>query len=97
MQGPSEFGASGRLEQWDRKADLGKLAMPTLVIGGNHDTMDPAHMQWVSTQVKHGSFLLCPDGSHCAYWDDQPHYFPGLIRWLKATDAGRNSVKLTRP
>jgi proline iminopeptidase len=57
MQGPSEFGASGLLENWDRKADLPKLAMPTLVIGGAHDTMDPEHMRWVSTQVQHGSFL----------------------------------------
>ncbi len=94
MQGPSEFGASGRLERWDRKADLPKLAMPTLVIGADHDTMDPAHMKWVSTQVQHGSFLLCPDGSHCSMWDDQPHYFPGLIRWLKATDRGAKAVKL---
>lgn len=96
MQGPSEFGASGRLEQWDRKADLRKLTMPTLVIGGAHDTMDPAHMQWVSTQVKHGSFLLCPNGSHCDMWDDQPHYFPGLIRWLKATDRGQLTVTLSQ-
>ena len=94
MQGPSEFGASGRLEKWDRKADLPKLAMPTLVIGGNHDTMDPAHMRWISTAVKHGSFLLCPDGSHCAMWDDQAHYFPGLLQWLKQTDAGKKTVPL---
>ena len=87
MQGPSEFGASGRLERWDRKADLPKLAMPTLVIGAAHDTMDPDHMKWVSTRVQRGSFLLCPDGSHCAMWDDQPHYFPGLLSWLKRTDA----------
>src|SRR6185436_18726790 len=43
MQGPSEFGASGRLEKWDRKADLPKITVPTLVIGGEHDSMDPAH------------------------------------------------------
>jgi len=97
MQGPSEFGASGRLEQWDRKADLPKLAMPTLVIGGSHDTMDPAHMKWVATQVQHGSFLLCPEGSHCDMWDDQAHYFPGLITWLKATDAGKKTVALQKP
>ncbi|MFZ1376870.1 MAG: proline iminopeptidase-family hydrolase [Geothrix sp.] len=97
MQGPSEFGASGRLEKWDRKADLPKLAMPTLVIGGSHDTMDPAHMRWVAGQVQHGSFLLCPEGSHCAYWDDQTTYFPGLVRWLKDTDAGRKTVALTKP
>lgn len=97
MQGPSEFGASGRLEKWDRKADLPKLAMPTLVIGGSHDTMDPAHMKWVASQVQHGSFLLCPEGSHCAYWDDQATYFPGLLRWLKDTDAGRKTVALAKP
>ena len=97
MQGPSEFGASGRLEKWDRKADLPKLAMPTLAIGGSHDTMDPAHMKWVATQVKHGSFLLCPNGSHCSMWDDQAAYFPGLLRWLKATDAGAKTVALAKP
>jgi len=97
MQGPSEFGASGRLEKWDRKADLPKLAMPTLAIGGSHDTMDPAHMKWIATQVKHGSFLLCPNGSHCDMWDDQAAYFPGLLRWLKATDGGAKTVALSKP
>ena len=97
MQGPSEFGASGRLERWDRKADLPKLAMPTLVIAGSHDTMDPAHMRWVSTQVQLGSFLLCPNGSHCDMWDDQGTYFPGLVRFLKETDAGRKTVRFPKP
>jgi proline iminopeptidase len=97
MQGPSEFGASGRLEKWDRKADLPKLAMPTLVIGGTYDTMDPAHMKWVSTQVQHGSFLLCPNGSHMAMWDDQRTYCEGLIRFLKATDADRKTVTFGKP
>ena len=90
MQGPSEFGASGRLEKWDRKADLGKLTMPALVIGAAHDTMDPAHMKWVSEQVKQGSYLLCPKGSHMAMWDDQQTYAEGLITWLRATDAGKS-------
>jgi proline iminopeptidase len=89
MQGPSEFGASGRLEHWDRKADLPKLAMPTLVIAGGHDTMDPDHMKWVSTQVQHGRYLLCPNGSHLAMWDDQACYVGGLIQFLDDVDAGR--------
>jgi proline iminopeptidase len=94
MQGPSEFGASGRLEHWDRKADLPKLAMPTLVIGGAHDTMDPEHMRWVSTQVQHGSFLLCPRGSHLAMWDDQQTYIHGLLEFLVAVDHGAQTVAL---
>jgi proline iminopeptidase len=92
MQGPSEFGASGRLAQWDRKADLGKIAVPTLVVGATHDTMDPEHMRWVSTQVGSGSFLLCPNGSHMAMWDDQRTYASGLIRFLREIDAGRTTV-----
>jgi proline iminopeptidase len=92
MQGPSEFGASGLLEKWDRKADLPKLAMPTLVIAGAHDTMDPAHMKWVSTQVQHGSYLLCPNGSHLAMWDDQQVYVNGLISFLTAIDHGAQRV-----
>jgi proline iminopeptidase len=94
MQGPSEFGASGRLERWDRTADLGKLAMPTLVVGATHDTMDPAHMRWVSEQLPHGSYLHCPQGSHMSMWDDQAHYFPGLLKFLRAVDAGKKTVKL---
>jgi proline iminopeptidase len=89
MQGPSEFGASGRLENWDRKADLPRITVPTLVIGAQHDTMDPEHMRRVASQVKNGRFLLCPNGGHLAMWDDQETYFPGLIAFLKDVDAGR--------
>ena len=89
MQGPSEFAASGRLEKWDRKADLPRITVPTLVIGAQHDTMDPDHMRWVASQVKNGRFLLCPSGGHFAMWDDQATYFPGLIAFLRDVDAGR--------
>ncbi len=89
MQGPSEFRSSGRLERWDRKKDLPRLEIPTLVIGATHDTMDPAHMRWVAGQVRNGSYLHCPDGSHMAMWDDQGPYFTGLVAWLKAVDAGK--------
>jgi proline iminopeptidase len=89
MQGPSEFGASGRLLNWDRSKDLPKIEVPTLTIGGEHDTMDPEHMKWMSTQVKRGRYLYCPNGSHCSMWDDQPHYFPGVIGFIKDVNAGK--------
>jgi proline iminopeptidase len=89
MQGPSEFGASGKLEFWDRKADLPKIAPPTLVIAASHDTMDPAHMKMVSEKVQKGRFHLCPNGGHMCMWDDQANYFAGLIPFLKDVDAGK--------
>ncbi len=88
MQGPSEFGVAGRLANWDRSKDLPKIKVPTLTIGGKHDTMDPEHMQWMATQVQKGRSLICPEGSHCSMWDDQAHYFPGLITFIKDVDKG---------
>jgi proline iminopeptidase len=84
MQGPSELGLSGSLENWDRSADLPEITVPTLVIGATHDTMDPAHLQWMAGQLPKGQYLHCPDGSHLAQFDDPSHYFPGLISFLTA-------------
>jgi proline iminopeptidase len=88
MQGPSEFGASGRLANWDRRADLKNLSVPTLMIGAKHDTMDPAAMEAQSKMVQNGSYLFCPNGSHMAMWDDQKVYMDGVIGWIKKVDKG---------
>lgn len=89
MQGPSEFGIGGNLVNWDVSKELPKIKVPTLTIGGTHDIMDPEHMKWMSTQVQHGRYLLCPNGSHMSMYDDQAHYFPGLIEFIKDVDAGK--------
>ena len=88
MQGPSEFGIAGNLANWDVKKQLPQIKVPTLTIGGKHDTMDPEHMKWMSTQVQNGRYLYCPEGSHMSMYDDQQTYFKGLLTFLKAVDAG---------
>lgn len=88
MQGPSELGASGTLEQWDRTADLRDIAVPTLVVGSRYDTMDPAHMEWMAGELPNGRYLYCPEGSHMVMYDDQTTYFEGVIRFLQDVDAG---------
>ena len=85
MQGPSEFGISGRLENWDVSKQLSTIQTPTLVIGAQHDTMDPEHMKWMSTQFKNGNYLYCEKGSHMAMYDDQETYFKGLIDYINKT------------
>jgi proline iminopeptidase len=88
MQGPSELGASGILGPWDRTADLGRIEVPTLVIGAAHDTMDPAHMEMMAASVQNGRYLHCPNGSHMAMYDDQETYFDGVVRFLIDVDDG---------
>ena len=82
MQGPSELGLSGRLLDWDRTEDLGRIEVPTLVIGARHDTMDPAFMEDMASRLPRGRYLYCPNGSHCAMYDDQETYFAGLVDFL---------------
>jgi proline iminopeptidase len=87
MQGPSELGLRGTLEDWDRTADLGRIVTPTLVIGAAHDTMDPEHMKWMAGALPDGRYLHCPDGSHLAMYDDQQTYMAGLVEFLRDVDA----------
>lgn len=89
MQGPSEFGISGKLEKWDVKDRLAEITVPTLTIGATHDTMDPKHMEWMSKQVKKGRYLHCPNGSHLSMWDDQETWMNGVIQFIKDVDEGK--------
>lgn len=88
MQGYSEFGITGdaSLKDWDVKDRLSTISVPTLVIGASHDTMDPAHMEWMSKEVQNGQFLLCKNGSHLSQYDDQKTYFKGVIDFVKGVN-----------
>lgn len=86
MQGPSEFGISGRLAKWDIKKRLPEITIPTLMIGAKYDTMDPKAMEEQSKLVKKGRYLYCPNGSHLAMWDDQKVFMNGVIEFIKDVD-----------
>lgn len=90
MQGYSEFGITGdaTLKDWDIKDRLKELEVPTLVIGAQYDTMDPAHMEWMAAEVQNGRYLYCPNGSHLSQYDDQKTYFDGVIRFIDDVDLG---------
>ena len=83
MQGPSELGLTGKLEKWERTADLPKIAVPTLVVGAKYDTMDPAYMEMMSKKLPKGRYLYCPNGSHMAMYDDQKTYMNGVIAFVR--------------
>jgi proline iminopeptidase len=88
MQGPSEFGISGRLANWDIKSRLKEIAVPTLMVGARYDTMDPAAMEEQSKLVQNGRYLYCPNGSHLSMWDDQQVFMNGVVDFIKDVDEG---------
>lgn len=85
MQGYSEFGITGNatLKDWDVKDKLSEIKTRTLVIGSEHDTMDPKHMKWMSQEIPNADYLYCPNGSHLSQYDDQKVYMTGVIDFLK--------------
>ncbi|MDO9156494.1 proline iminopeptidase-family hydrolase [Sediminibacterium sp.] len=88
MQGPSEFGISGKLTTWSVKNQLKQITVPALVVGSEHDTMDPAHMKWMAGAVQNGTYLYCANGGHMSMYDDQETYFKGLIHFVKGVNKG---------
>ncbi len=86
MQGPSEFGVSGKLANWDVSNQLKNITVPTLIMAGTYDTMDPKYMEWMSKQFPKGQFVLCKNGSHLSMYDDQQAYFAGLIKFIKSVN-----------
>lgn len=89
MQGPSEFGISGRLAKWDIRDRLKEVEVPALMIGAKYDTMDPKAMEAQSKAVKRGRYLYCPNGSHLSMWDDQEVFMQGVLQFIKEVDAGK--------
>ncbi len=89
LQGPSEFVPGGRLVGWECWTRLKNLSIPTLMIGSHYDTMNPEEMEEMSKLVQHGQYLYCPNGGHLSMWDAQQEYYPGIIDFIKAVDAGK--------
>jgi proline iminopeptidase len=90
MQGPSEMGAGGSLVDWDRFADLHEITVPTLVIGGQYDTMDPAYLAKMADEIPNADLTICPDAGHIAQYDNPDCYFGALIGFIEKVDSESN-------
>ena len=84
MQGKSEFVVTGNFKDWERWDDLHRITVPTLTLGGEHDTMDPDDIRRMAELMPHAQSYICPQGSHLAMWDDQANYFRALLGFLKS-------------
>jgi proline iminopeptidase len=89
MQGNNEFVVTGNFKNWNVWDKLPQIKVPTLIIGAEYDEMKPDDMRKMGKLIPHSQTVICPEGSHFCFWDDQAHYFPPLIAFLKTVEAGR--------
>jgi proline iminopeptidase len=89
MQGPNEFVITGNFKNWDRWKDLSSIRVPTQLIVGRYDEMNPADIQKMGTLIPRSRALVLEKGSHLGMWDDQQTYFKGLLKFFDDVEAAR--------
>ena len=89
MQGVDEFHVTGNFKNWEMWDRLPGIKVPTLVIGGMHDEMNPDDMKREGRLIPNSRTYLCPNGSHMSMYDDQQNYFTQLVTFLKDVEENK--------
>ncbi|MEA2756636.1 MAG: proline iminopeptidase [Aliidongia sp.] len=79
MNGPNEFTITGVIKDWDRRADLGHIKMPTLITTGEYDEVTLDCHETIHQGVA-GSELQVLDGCSHMTMSEQPKEYVTLLR-----------------
>ena len=88
MQGPNEFLVTGTFKDWNRWEDLHEIKVPTLLLGGNYDSMDPEDKIEMGRRIPISRVGICENGSHLSMWDDSETYFNFIKQFIRDVEAG---------
>lgn len=86
IQGPNEFVVTGNFKKWNRWQDLHKIIIPTFIISGRYDTMNPKDIERMGELIPHSKVKICENGSHCTLFDDQENYFQSIHGFLSTVE-----------
>lgn len=91
MQGPNEFLYTGNLKDWNRIPDMGRIAVPCLILVGQHDELSPSCALRMHHAVPGSEIRVFPNSSHMPFYEEPEVYFETLTAFL-----GRASAKARR-
>lgn len=86
FQGDNEFVMVGALKDWDRRADIHRIAVPTYLTFGGHETMPLAAAQRMAKTIPDATLHVTPNAGHGQMLDNPTDYFSHLGDWLVKTD-----------
>jgi proline-specific peptidase len=78
MNGPTEFDVIGRLREWDRTADLGRIDVPTLVTCGRYDEITPSCSETITRGIPGARMHVFERSAHCAHLEE-PDDYAGVV------------------
>ena len=74
MNGPTEFDVIGRLREWDRTTDLGRIDVPTLVTCGRYDEITPSCSETITRGIPDARMHVFEQSAHCAHLEEPDDY-----------------------
>lgn len=87
MNGPTEFDVTGPLREWDRTADLGTIAVPTLVTVGRHDEITPSCSETLTRGIAGARMAVFEESGHLSH-EEEPEAYAAVVReFLAEVDA----------
>jgi proline iminopeptidase len=86
IQGPSEYIITGNSKDWNRWNDLPKITIPTLLICGRYDAMDPNDLEKMGSLIPNSHKKICKNGSHFTFYDDPENYFKAIHNFINDTE-----------
>jgi proline iminopeptidase len=86
MQGPNEFLYTGNLKDWNRIPDMHCIAVPTLVLCGQHDELTPACAMRMHNALPSSEITVFPNSSHMPFYEEPEAYFARVVAFLDGQD-----------
>ena len=79
MNGPNEFTIVGVIKDWDRRKDLGRIKVPTLIVTGTYDEVTLDCHETIHKGIKGSKLVVLPGCSHMAM-DEKPALYVRTLR-----------------
>jgi len=89
MWGPSEFTATGTLQDYNREADLPKLDLPVLFTTGRHDEATPETVRYFQSLVPGSEIQIFENSAHMTMLDEPDAYTEAIRSFLNRVDSSR--------
>jgi pimeloyl-ACP methyl ester carboxylesterase len=72
-------------DRFDRMADLGRLTLPTMVIGGDDDALTPAKYQaFLAERIPGAERVVLPGAGHMAHLEKPEAFAAAVLRFVRA-------------
>ena len=86
MWGPSEFTATGTLQDYDRTDRLGEITIPTLFTTGRYDEARPATVEYYRSLVPGAEMAILEQSAHLTMQDEPEEYVRVVREFLRRVE-----------